>query len=61
MGRDVGHILATAIQHMDFSILYALVCGKEFSQMVKTAEASLELMCKIAVTKTTQKASEYDT
>ena len=38
MGSDVEQIFRTANLHRDHSILHALVCEKELSQMDKTAE-----------------------
>ena len=38
MGNDVGQIFPTASLHRDHSILYALVCEKELSQMGNATE-----------------------
>ena len=37
MGSDVGQIFPTASLHRDHSILYALLCEKEFSHMGKNS------------------------
>ena len=41
MGSDVGQIFPSASLHRDHSISNALVCEKELSHMVKTAEISI--------------------
>ena len=38
MGSDVGQIFPTASLHRNHSILYALVCEKDFFHMGKTEE-----------------------
>ena len=45
MGSDVGQIIPTASQHRDHSILYALVCEKELSQMGKNS-GNTDIVCK---------------
>ena len=45
MGSVVGQIFPTASLHRDHSILYALVCEKEFSHMGKN-NGSPHLVCK---------------
>ena len=45
MGSDVGQIFPTASLHRDHSILYALVCQKELSQMDKNSGNS-DQVCK---------------
>ena len=45
MGSDVGQIFPTASLHRDHSILYAVVCEKEFSHMGTNSE-NPDLVCK---------------
>ena len=44
MGSDVGQIFPIASLHRDHSILYALVCEKELSNMGKT-NRNPDLVC----------------